>query len=66
MLRHRRLPELIPDTDNDGVLDAFDACINDPEDLDGVEDTDGCPEAPVQPTPTPGATAGDGRDARLR
>ena len=37
--------ELIPDTDSDGVLDAFDACINDPEDLDGIEDTDGCPEA---------------------
>jgi len=45
--------ELVPDADNDGVLDAFDACVNDPEDFDGIEDTDGCPEAPVQPTPTP-------------
>jgi len=45
--------ELVPDADNDGVLDAFDACVNVPEDIDGIEDTDGCPEAPVQPTPTP-------------
>jgi CSLREA domain-containing protein len=43
--------ELIPDTDGDGILDAFDACINDPEDLDGVQDTDGCPEAEATPTP---------------
>ena len=58
--------ELIPDTDNDGILDAFDACINDPEDLDGIEDTDGCPEADVLPTATPaqlpetGGTPGSG------
>jgi len=45
--------ELVPDADNDGVLDAFDACVNVPEDIDGVADTDGCPEAPAQPTATP-------------
>jgi len=45
--------ELVPDADNDGILDAFDACVNVPEDLDGVQDTDGCPEADVIATPTP-------------
>jgi len=32
------------DTDRDGVMDDVDRCINDPEDRDGFEDADGCPE----------------------
>jgi outer membrane protein OmpA-like peptidoglycan-associated protein len=32
------------DRDGDGILDADDACPDVPEDMDGVEDTDGCPE----------------------
>ncbi len=39
------------DTDGDGIEDAEDACPADPEDLDGIEDEDGCPE---------GDTDGDG------
>lgn len=30
--------------DGDGVVDAWDQCMADPEDLDGFEDEDGCPE----------------------
>ena len=32
------------DTDTDGVVDALDGCPNQPEDRDGVEDDDGCPD----------------------
>ena len=32
------------DTDGDGISDADDACIEDPEDFDDFEDADGCPE----------------------
>lgn len=32
------------DRDADGVVDALDACPNDPEDFDGLADEDGCPE----------------------
>jgi large repetitive protein len=32
------------DKDDDGILDADDACPNDPEDKDGYEDADGCPD----------------------
>ncbi len=32
------------DTDGDGILDRFDKCPKEPEDFDGYEDTDGCPE----------------------
>jgi hypothetical protein len=32
------------DADFDGILDSNDKCINEPEDLDGFEDSDGCPE----------------------
>lgn len=35
----------ISDLDGDGVVDAWDQCMADPEDLDGFEDDDGCPEA---------------------
>jgi len=44
------------DTDVDGIPDAADACPNDPEDFDGFQDADGCPE------PCPGGDVnGDGR-----
>ncbi len=33
------------DTDRDGIVDAQDACPDRPEDFDGIEDDDGCPEA---------------------
>ena len=32
------------DTDRDGFVDAVDACADRPEDTDGFEDTDGCPD----------------------
>jgi outer membrane protein OmpA-like peptidoglycan-associated protein len=32
------------DTDGDGVLDRDDKCPNEPEDRDGFEDADGCPD----------------------
>lgn len=32
------------DTDGDGIVDKKDDCPEEPEDLDGVKDTDGCPE----------------------
>ena len=32
------------DEDKDGILDDYDACPKIPEDFDGYEDTDGCPE----------------------
>jgi len=32
------------DADQDGIRDADDRCPNDPEDLDGFEDMDGCPD----------------------
>ncbi len=37
-------PSLIPDSDGDGLLDNVDNCPNEPEDIDGHEDEDGCPE----------------------
>jgi len=33
------------DTDGDGIPDDADACVNDPEDKNGFEDRDGCPDA---------------------
>jgi outer membrane protein OmpA-like peptidoglycan-associated protein len=38
-------PESTPgDTDGDGLRDPDDACPNDPEDMDGFEDENGCPD----------------------
>jgi outer membrane protein OmpA-like peptidoglycan-associated protein len=37
-------PPRIVDTDKDGLLDNVDACPLEPEDKDGFEDTDGCPD----------------------
>ncbi|MGF1511166.1 MAG: OmpA family protein [Myxococcota bacterium] len=33
-----------PDLDRDGIADLLDACREEPEDMDGYEDEDGCPE----------------------
>ncbi|HVY46026.1 MAG TPA: OmpA family protein [Minicystis sp.] len=33
-----------PDTDGDGIVDSRDQCVLQPEDKDGYEDVDGCPE----------------------
>jgi hypothetical protein len=35
------------DSDGDGIPDHLDACPHRPEDLDGVEDDDGCPEGMI-------------------
>jgi len=34
----------VPDSDGDGVVDTEDKCPKEPEDTDGFEDTDGCPD----------------------
>jgi len=44
------LEPLIRDTDGDGVLDEVDACVAQAEDLDGFQDTDGCPDPTVRTT----------------
>ena len=33
-----------PDIDGDGITNALDECIETPEDIDGFEDSDGCPD----------------------
>jgi OOP family OmpA-OmpF porin len=33
------------DTDGDGLADSIDKCVDQPEDKDGFQDEDGCPEA---------------------
>lgn len=48
------------DGDRDGIMDAEDNCPEDPEDMDGTDDRDGCPEpdrAPIE-TPAPPVDAG--------
>ncbi len=37
-------PEPILDSDNDGLVDRVDKCKDEPEDMDGHEDADGCPD----------------------
>ncbi len=36
--------ETLPDSDRDGIADINDACPQTPENINGVDDTDGCPE----------------------
>lgn len=66
-------PPPIIDTDNDGIVDSSDGCPNDPENFNGFEDTDGCPdirpadsteavivdEDPIDPLPTQITTESD-------
>ncbi len=42
-ISHSR-PIASADTDGDGIPDYRDACVEQPEDLDGFEDEDGCPD----------------------
>lgn len=44
------------DRDRDGIMDSDDACPDDPENKDGIDDADGCPEKAV----TDGDQDGDG------
>jgi OOP family OmpA-OmpF porin len=37
-------PPAVVDTDHDGIPDNLDKCPNDPEDKDGFQDEDGCPD----------------------
>ncbi len=63
------------DRDGDGIMDPRDECPDDPEDFDGFEDTNGCPEdqdtdgdglsdnndqCPLEPEDTDGFLDGDG------
>ena len=47
------IPPTIPDSDGDGILDPEDACPLEPEDFDGFEDADGCPEGDFIQPPQP-------------
>lgn len=38
-------PPPAPDADEDGIVDPFDPCPSEAEDVDGFQDGDGCPEA---------------------
>ncbi len=40
----KRSKEKVGDRDGDGILDPVDQCPDDPEDKDGFEDEDGCPD----------------------
>ncbi len=44
------------DTDGDGIFDSVDGCINQPETVNGFQDTDGCPDT----APTSDDVDGDG------
>lgn len=41
-------PPISRDSDEDGLLDSEDACPDEPEDMDGWLDTDGCPDVTTQ------------------
>src|SRR5215831_19705996 len=41
------------DRDHDGIPDSADLCPDDPEDLDGYEDSDGCPDPDCDDCCTP-------------
>lgn len=77
----RPRPEPAPgDADGDGVLDAADECVYEPEDPDGFQDEDGCPEqdndqdgildmsdgCPSQPETMNGISDEDGCPDRVR
>jgi hypothetical protein len=46
----------LDDRDADGVIDLEDECIEAPEDRDGFEDEDGCPDPGAHPAPTHGGS----------
>lgn len=39
------------DSDGDGIIDTLDKCPSQPEDKNGYQDEDGCPDAPPEPPP---------------
>jgi len=43
-IQFEAVPITVPDTDNDGIDDSVDQCINEEETMNGFEDTDGCPD----------------------
>lgn len=43
-------PPALLDRDGDGVVDTSDACVSEPEDADGWQDADGCPDPSVRLT----------------
>jgi len=51
-------PPAALDTDGDGVMDDRDACVREPEDKDGFEDGDGCPDADNDKDRVPDASDG--------
>ena len=53
--------EEVGDTDGDGIRDCHDDCRNQPEDYDGYEDYDGCPE-PCEGNDLDSDSIGDCRD----
>ena len=69
-----RWSQMTVDTDQDGIVDSYDACPEVPEDVDGFRDTDGCPDrdndedgiedaqdgAPMRPEDHDGFDDGDG------
>lgn len=78
---HRPVPsETEGDRDGDGIPDERDRCPNRPEDLDGFQDSDGCPDpdndgdgildhedqCPNEPEVRDGITDGDGCPDRIR
>jgi outer membrane protein OmpA-like peptidoglycan-associated protein len=56
-LRYENVP--LSDRDHDGIPDKVDQCPDEPEDFDGYQDEDGCPEPNPEPPP-PLDTDGDG------
>ena len=49
-------PPLVRDTDGDGIPDTADKCPNEPEDKDGFQDDDGCPDPDNDADGVPDAT----------
>jgi len=44
-------PPVIPDTDKDGIADENDLCPTMPEDFNGFQDSDGCPDSATPSSP---------------
>jgi len=52
----------VGDSDGDGFIDPVDQCPNDPETVNGFEDSDGCPDVPPPPPRGGGGGGGSSRD----
>jgi len=48
---------LTQDTDGDGIVDIDDRCVDEPEDIDGDRDDDGCPD--IEPDPDEDGLTGE-------